>query len=242
MHQSHFQCFKVIQNAKYLQLYSNPKHSCLSRVPLSFSCLSCTYPRRRLELLDACGRFSLTLQTDRTHITQVLSQITRSPSFFHSTEQTYLGELQWSSKVLISAWPCSSGSDSTLYAWLAIYKFWDLLVETCFNCGVTHCASEGPWTWTSLCFPKGWLVGRNCTIVRFPMLPDIKDKIIPLPSLVPGEVHQDSRHVWNDAVSAIAPSPWWPLCVLLGGHHRRCEYLQTALIISNQEWKQYRTN
>lgn len=39
------------------------------------------------------------------------------------------------------------------------------------------------------------------------MLPDIKDKIIPLPSLVPGEVHQDSRHVWNDAVSAIAPSP-----------------------------------
>lgn len=167
MHQSHFQCFKVIQNAKYLQLYSNPKHSCLSRVPLSFSCLSCTYPRRRLELLDACGRFSLTLQTDRTHITQVLSQITRSPSFFHSTEQTYLGELQWSSKVLISAWPCSSGSDSTLYAWLAIYKFWDLLVETCFNCGVTHCASWGLVNLDQFMFPER-MAGRkklyNCQI------------------------------------------------------------------------------
>lgn len=44
-------------------------------------------------------------------------------------------------------------------------------------------------------------------MVRFPMLSDIKDEIIPLPFPDPGEVHQDSRHVWNDAVSAKGPSP-----------------------------------
>lgn len=61
MHPLRLRRFKAIQNAKYLQPYSNPKHSCLSRVPLSFSCLFCTCPRRRRALLDACERFSLAL-------------------------------------------------------------------------------------------------------------------------------------------------------------------------------------